>query len=183
MKPLSARERKLVAVLLLLGVIALAWLVAVQPLLGGFAARAERTQELADQYAQNERLIARIPQLRRAAEDQRKQRAAFALAAPDAGQAAEMLKERLETTLTAGGGELRGTEAVETRPGWARASVNAVVSNGQLIDWLGALSARQPYLVLESLTIGADRAINSNHADLMDVKLEASIPLSSPHAR
>lgn len=183
MKPLSARERKLVAAALLLGAIALAWLAVAQPLLGGFSARAERRQELADQYAQNERLIARIPQLRRTAEDQRKQRAAIALAAPDAGQAAELLKERLETALTASGGELRGTEAIETRPGWARASASGVVSNDQLVGWLGSLSAQQPYLVLESLTIGADRAINSNHADLMDVKLEASIPLSSPHAR
>lgn len=183
MKPLSARERKLVAVALLLGAIALAWLAVIQPLLNGFSARAERAQDLADRYAQNERLIARIPQLRRAAEDQRRQRAAFALAASDPVQAGELLKERLETALTASGGEPRGTDTVEARPGWVRASASAVIGNDQLIDWLGRLSAQQPYLVLESLTVGADRAINSNHADLMDVKLEASIPLGGSNAR
>jgi general secretion pathway protein M len=183
MKPLTPRERKLVAVALLLGVIALVWLGVIQPLLGGFAERAERRTELADQYSQNERLIGRIGQLRRVAEEQRRQRTAFALPAPDAGQAAELLKERLAAALDKSGGELRGTEAVETRAGWARASASAVVSNGQLLDWLAGLTAQQPYLVLESVTIGADRALNSNRVDLMDVKIEASIPFAPANAR
>ena len=39
------------------------------------------------------------------------------------------------------------------------------------------------YIVVESLSVAADRAINSNHLDLMDVQLEASIPLAPAHAR
>ena len=71
MKPLSPRERKLVAVALLLGVIALIWIALLQPVLDGFTERAEQRAELADRYAQNERLIGRIGQLRRVAEQQR----------------------------------------------------------------------------------------------------------------
>ena len=130
MKPLSPRERKLVAVALLLGVIALIWIALLQPVLDGFTERAEQRAELADRYAQNERLIGRIGQLRRVAEQQRSQSAAYALAAPDSGQAAELLKERLAATLDKSGGELRGTEAVETRAGWARASASASSSFG-----------------------------------------------------
>ncbi len=183
MKPQSPRERKLVAIALLLGLIALVWLGVIQPLVDGFSARAEQRAELADRYAQNERLIGRIAQLRKVAEEQRRQRTAYALPAPDAGQAAELLKERLAAALDKAGGELRETAAIEARAGWARASASGVVSNGQLLDWLAGLTAQQPYLVLESVTIGADRALNSNRADLMDVKLEASIPFAPAHAR
>ena len=70
-----------------------------------------------------------------------------------------------------------------TWPRVTRASASAVVSNGQLLDWLAGLTAQQPYLVLESVTIGADRALNSNRVDLMDVKIEASIPLAPANAR
>jgi len=183
MKPLTPRERKLVAVALLLAALALAWLALIAPVFAGFAAREARAQDLALRHAQNERLIARIPQLRRAAEAQARQRAVFALVAAGPVPAGELLKERLEAALVAGGGELRGSEVVETRAGWVRASASGVVSNDQLVAWLGRLSTQQPYLVLESLSVGADRTINSNRADLMDVKLEASIPLAAANPR
>jgi len=183
MKPLSSRERKLVAIGLLIAALALVWLGLVQPIAGGFASRAGQREQLATQYAQNERLIARIAGLRRVAEEQRRSRSAFAIDAPNAEQASERLKERLEASLLKAGGELRATESVEAPPGWARASITALVTNEQLVDWLGRLANEPPYLSMESLTVGADRALNSNRLDLLDVKLEAAIPLGNTNAR
>lgn len=178
MKPLTARERRLVAVGLLVALVALAWLGVVQPILAGFDTRAERRDSLILQYGQNERLIARIPALRRAAEQSRDMRREFAVDAANAEQASERLKERLEAALAKAGGELRATESAEAPAGWVRAGASATVSNDQLVRWLAALRNEPPYLAMESLTISADRALNSNHLDLMDVQVEAAIPFA-----
>jgi type II secretory pathway component PulM len=183
MKPLSARERKLVAIGLLVAAFALFWLGLVQPILGGFADRSEQRNQLANQYAQNERLIDRMTGLRRAAEDQRRLRTVYALDAANAEQASDKLKERLEASLEKAGGELRATETIEAPSGWVRASATALVSNEQLAVWLGMLNNEQPYLVLESLNIVADRALNTGRLDLMDVRIETSVVLGQTNAR
>lgn len=183
MKPLTARERKLAAIGLLVAAFALVWLGLVQPIYGSFAANAERRVELRLQYAQNERLIARIAGLRQAAEKQRSLRTLYVLDSPNAEQAGERLRERLEASLEKAGGELRATESVDAPTGWVRASATALVSNEQLTTWLGLLNNEQPYLAMESLTIVADRALNSGRLDLMDVKIEVSVVLGQTNAR
>ncbi len=183
MKPLTPREHKLVALGLLAALIALVWLVMIQPVIGGFGERADRREALVVQYVQNARLVARIAVLRRAAEEQRKRGSAFAIFAPNAEQASERLKERLEASLIRTGGELRSTESVTAPQGWVRASAAAVVTNDQLVNWLGLLGSEEPYLAMESLTVAADRALNSNRPDIMDVKIEVSIPLGETNRR
>jgi general secretion pathway protein M len=183
MRTLSGRERKLVAIAILLGAIALVWLGLVQPLISGFSDRAERRAELSREYVQNERLIGRIAALRRAAEAQRAKAADYAIAAENAGQAGELLKTRLADSFGRAGGELRATDAVEPAAGWVRAGVTGVMSYDQLITLLDHLSQDPPYLVLDALSVNADRAVNSNNLDLMDVHLEASIPFAPAKPR
>jgi type II secretory pathway component PulM len=183
MKPLSTRERKFVAIGLLVAVFALVWLGALQPILGGFTARAEQQTLLANQYAQNERMIDRMAGLRRVAEDQRRLGTLYALDAANAEQASDKLKERLAASLEKAGGELRASETIDAPDGWVRVSATALVSNEQLAAWLGMLNNEQPYLVMESLTIVADRALNTGQLDLMDVKIETSIVLDQTNAR
>lgn len=179
----SPRERKLVAVGLAVAALALVWLAVISPFVSGFAERARQREQLTAQYGQNERMIARISRLRRAAVGQAQVATNYFATARDADQATELLKTRLADSLTRAGGELRASESVETKQGWVRASVSGVVSYPQLIAWLDRLSNVPPYLVIETLSVSADRAINTNHLDLMDVQLEASIPLSPAHAR
>lgn len=183
MKPLSARERKLVAVGLLIAVFALFWLGMVQPLYSVFATNAERRVELQQNYRQNERLIARISTLRRAAEEQQKIQWQYAIKAQNADQASELLRARLESSLAKVGGELRSTESIDASAGWAQASATALVSNEQLAEWISLLNKQQPYLVVESLNIVADRALNSGRLDSMDVKIEVSIAINPTNAR
>lgn len=183
MKATSARERRLVALLILIAAVAALWLGVLHPLLAGFTERASQREDLRQRYAANERLIARIPRLRRSAEVIERNRTAYGLAAPNAAQGGELLRERLETALGAAGGELRASEVLEGEEGWARAAVSATVSNQQMLAWLTALTGQPPYLAVESLTISADRATTSNSLDLMEVRLEATIPLLAPVRR
>jgi general secretion pathway protein M len=183
MKPLSARERKLVAIGLLVAAFALFWLALVRPIYGSFVENAERRTELRQQYAQNERLIGQVSGLRFAAEEQGKLQTLYTLDAPNAEQAGELLKARLEASLEKAGGELRATESVDASNGWVRASATALVSNDQLTAWLGMLNNEQPYLAMETLTIVADRALNSGRLDLMDVKIEVSVVMGKTNAR
>lgn len=178
---MSPRERKLVAVAILLGVSAVVWLGVIAPLVGGFADRAEQREDLRARYAANERLIARTPRLTAAAEQLKARGSAFGIAAPDAAQGGELLRERLEASLAAANGELRTSEVIETDAGWVRASASGLMSNDQMVAWLAALANQPPYLSVESLTVGADRAINSNRLDLMDVRIEATTPLLAAH--
>ena len=182
MKPLNPRERKLVAIAILVALLAVVWAGVIAPLADGFSARADRRQELLQVYAANDRLIGNIGHLRRVAEQQAGAQAPCVLGAADLDSANEALKERLSTTATALGGEIRAADAIETRPGWAAVGVSAVMTRRQLIDWLRQLSATPPWLVVNDLQISADRAINSNHADLLDVKLTATIPFHAQPA-
>lgn len=183
MKAMSPRERRLVALLILIAAVAALWLGVLHPLFSGFSERAEQREDLRQRYAANERLIARIPRLRRSAEAIERSRADYGLAASDAAQGGELLRERLETTLGGAGGELRASEVLEGEQGWARAAVSASVRNDQLLAWLAALTGQPPYLAVENLTISADRATTSNTLDLMEVRIEATIPLLAPVRR
>ena len=82
MTNLSDRERRLVAILILIALIALGWLAVAAPILSGFETRAAERERLALVQASNQRLIDNVAQLRRQAEAQRADRARFHLIAP-----------------------------------------------------------------------------------------------------
>jgi type II secretory pathway component PulM len=180
---LSARERKLVAVAVLLALIAIIYLGILQPLASGFGERSEERARLAEIYAGNDRLIGRIPSLVRAAQNQRANAGVYSLQALNADQAAEALKERMSLVVEKAGGELGGIEAIETRPGWVAAAIQARMTNAQLVQVLEHLRITQPYVALEALNISADRAVVSGQLDVMDVRIEASVPYTPANAR
>jgi hypothetical protein len=184
MKPLSQRERRLIAIAILIALVALVQLAIVGPLVAGFGERAERRAQLALIYAHNERTIASLPRLRRAAEASAAAAAPFSIVAPSAEQAGERLRERLGRTITVAGGELRSTESIAAAPpGWTRASAQAVMPYPALVVMLDRLRREPPYLVIESLNIGAERALISGKLDLLDVRVEVSIPYRASPSR
>jgi general secretion pathway protein M len=179
MRPLSARERKLIAVALLIAALAIAWLGVVNPILSGFAARAERRELLLQRQAYAQRLIASIPRLRRQAERQRSSLRDFAIAAPDPARAGDMVAERLRTEIENAGGEFRASDRAAAPPGIVRVRADARLSLDQLVALLGRLQNDPPFLVVESLTIAADRALIENSLGELDVRLEVSIPFGA----
>ncbi|MGI9375012.1 MAG: type II secretion system protein GspM [Tsuneonella suprasediminis] len=182
-RPISPRERQLIALLILVALVALVWFVIVSPILSGFSARAQQRNELTLRYLHNQRTIATVPRLRRQAEEERRRIDTYVVAAHDAEAGREVLKERLRRAVEAAGGEVRGAEDTEGEAGWARASVGARVTLPQLVAVLDRLQNAPPWLVVETLSVEANDALVTGQSSSMDIRLEAAIPFRAAAAR
>jgi hypothetical protein len=180
---MSPRERRLVALLVLVAMIALADLAVIAPIADGFADRARQREDLQARYYANDRIIAAIPRLRRQAEAQNKLLDHFALAAPDAGTASDMLREKLQAAVTAAGGDFRGGEDMPPLPGSVATRVSARLSSAQLFTLLAQVQNAHPLITITALGVGADDALVTGQAATLDVRLEASVPYHPAPAR
>jgi hypothetical protein len=183
MNTLTARERKIVAIGILVGLIALIWFALISPIASSFAERSAERERLSARFAGNERLIASIPRLRNRIENRAADFKNFRTEGEDFAAVTEALKERLGGQIAASGGELRAMQEVSDEPGWVRAWVEARMTLPQLIGTLEKIQNQPPYLAVNSLTISADRALQSGKLDLMDIRIEASSPASAPKPR
>jgi hypothetical protein len=187
MQPLSRREARLLAILLLVTALALVDLVVVEPLLDGFAARAQQRQILLARYAANDRLIGAIPRLARAAAQRELLLAGYTLAAPDAASAADALRDRLQAAATSVGGDFHGAEDIAQPPGPGGMSSNGPantvairaslrLSATQLTQFLATLENTRPFVTITALAVRADDTLVTGQATTLEVSLEAAIP-------
>jgi general secretion pathway protein M len=185
MNGLTARERRLVAVAILLAVIAAAWIAVVSPLMAGFAAREAERQSLLAEYQRDQRLIASIPGLRAQAEAQKRNAAAFALTAPSQLQAQEALRQRIIAAMTATGAGAPTVQDVQADlpAGWIGARAEVQLTRGQLNETLRVLENEEPYVVVDYISIDAEQAFRTGHASPLDVRLELSVPFRLADAR
>jgi len=183
MRSMSARERRLVALLILTAIIAAAYFVVIGPIVTGFAARAERRGQLTLRYVHNQRAIGSIPRLRRQAELQRGVTDAFVADVGNAEAGREWLKDRLQRTVDRVGGEFREGSDAEGRPGWARARGAARMTLPQLTAALASLQNEPPWLIVETVSVTADDALVTGQSSSMEVEIEAAIPLRSAAVR
>lgn len=179
MRRLSQRESRLVAVLLLVGLVAVGWLLLIAPVIDGFAERREAREALRLAYARNARLINAVPAMRRRAERLEAASGDFVLRAPSAAVARDRLRTRLRTALVASGGQVTAAQDVPAPAGQARAWVQGRMTLAQLNQMLATLSNTPPYLIIESVRVTADRALQTGQLDSLDIRLEASIPLAA----
>jgi general secretion pathway protein M len=178
MNRLTARERRLAAIGLLVLVLAIAWLGVLSPILSGFSARAEERAGLLAAYQRNQRLLDAIPSWRMQAEAQKKSAAAFALYAPSQVQARETLKQCLASALTAQGATPTAVQDAEAElpQGWIGARADVQISLSQLLASLRQLESEPPYVVIEYVSINADQAFHTGHDGPLQVRLEISAP-------
>ncbi|MEO0031001.1 MAG: hypothetical protein RIS94_759 [Pseudomonadota bacterium] len=176
MRPLSPRERKLVAVLILVGAIALVLLAVIGPIVDGFAARDRQRMLLGQTFHANERRIGAIDALQAEAERQQSAMQALLMTAPNADEAGEALRERIEAVAEAEGAQVKASEALPADGTWARAAIDARMSHAQLATILARLNALRPALATDAMTVIADDALTNYKSDLIDVRLEASAP-------
>jgi len=171
MKPLSPRERKILALGLLAGTVGLAWLLVAAPILGGFEARRQEREVVLANWKRNERLIASVPAMRDAALEQRRTSRLYHITAPSQTAAAEALKQRLAAALTESGGVVTAVQEVKTNlpPG-----ADARITLTQLDHSLRRLQDEPPYVVAEYAMVGADRAFQSGRSEPLDVRIEIS---------
>lgn len=182
MRALSLRERRLIAIALAVLAVTLVWLLIIAPLFGGFAERAAERDTLSAAYQRNSRLINAIPAQRRRAEQQVALKDSFFLVAPNANLARDRLRERLRKEFVQAGGAVSAVQDVPAPSGSARAWVQGRITLPQLQALLGTLDNSQPYLITESLRITADKALETGRLDILDVRLEVSVP-TLPAAR
>lgn len=175
MRPLSIRERKLVAIGLLVLLIAGVWTLLLSPLIDGFTERSDQRALLRATYERNSRLINAIPVVRRRAEQLQPQTAQFAMTGPSIANARDLLQERLRKDFAAVGGELTASQEAAEQPDSARAWIQGRMSLPNLEALLVRLNDTPPYLIIESLRISADQGMETGHFDKLDVRLEASI--------
>ncbi|WP_164467396.1 type II secretion system protein GspM [Caulobacter flavus] len=176
MKPLSPRERKILALGLLAGAVGLAWLLIAAPILSGFEARRQTREVMLANWKRNERLIASVPAMRDAALEQRRTSRLYHITAPSQTAAAEALKQRLAAALTESGGVVTAVQEVKTNlpPGAVGAGADARITLTQLDQSLRRLQDEPPYVVAEYAMVGADRAFQSGRSEPLDVRIEIS---------
>jgi general secretion pathway protein M len=180
MTRLTPRERKLVAVGLLVLAVAVIWLGLIAPVVGGFARRAVERRELISTYERNQRLLAAAPGWRVQAEMLKRTSAAYAISAASQGQAQELLDQRLMASTTHDGGRMPVVQDLQgdLPSGWIGARADAQLTLPQLIASLRRLENEEPYVVVQHLSISAGQVPSGP----LDVRLEvmaafrASVP-------
>jgi hypothetical protein len=185
MRPLAPRERKLVAVGLLVAVGAVLWLGLLSPYLDSFQRRARQRQQLLARYAAGQRLLDAAPTLRVEAAEQRRSSARFKITAPSRETASSALRQRLASVLTEAGGSVATVQDAQADAGLDRVSAraDAVMTYSQFVAGLRRLENEEPYVVVDYTALGADRALHAGHAAPLDVRLQISAVFYPASAR
>jgi len=185
MTRLSPRERKLVALLLLVGALFAVWYGVLAPLVGGFVDRAAARQALIESYQRDARAVAQIPSIRRAAEAQRASAEKFVITGANPG---DQLRDRVAAAVVASGGALKTIEDVAGdvsggTPSTVRVRADSQLTIPQLNVLLAGLAQGTPLLVVDALSVAADEAFQTNRPGQMDVRLEVSARIAAPKPR
>lgn len=184
MRRLSQRERRLVAVGILLALLGLVWLAVAAPILGGFAARQDERESMRLAYARNQRAIASIAAYRRQADEQRRTAPRYAVAAPSALLASDLLRERITRTVGQSGGRLTAIQDLQAAtPGWLRVRADAQLTLVQLVTLVRRLENEEPYLIVDYASVSANEAVRTRRLAPMDTRLEISARHQPARAR
>lgn len=182
MNTLSDRERRLVAILVLVALITLGWLAVVSPILSGFEARAAERERLALVQASNQRLIDNVARLRRQAEAQRVDMARYHVIAANPEAAAETLKDRIAALIGEAGGEVRALQDVEAEAGRIALRIEARLSDDQLVRLLERLQNAEPLLVVRTLSVSAAVAPGAAASAPSSRKLDIRLDVAASHS-
>lgn len=184
MKPLSARERRLAAIAILLAIVAGLWLGVVSPVIGGFLERGEERARLERDYARNARIIDSIRIWKHQALAQERDAGRYALSAPNATIAAQRLQQHVARIVgSVGGSIVRSGPQEPSVPGTARVGADLQLTLSQLYQVLKGIESGEPYVVVEFVSVGAERAFQTGHLAPLDVRLRLAArfrPVAQP---
>ena len=179
MRPLQPRERKFVAVGILIAVVAIVLFGIVVPVFGGLALRAAERSELKETYLRNQHVLAGIPAWRAEAERQKDDMGDYAIVAPTEALAAEQLKSRITRMANEQGATVQSVTEVQgdAPEGWVKVRADLQLTMAQLYKSLTKLESEAPYVVVGYLSVAADRASKTGHIAPMDVRVEITAPV------
>jgi hypothetical protein len=183
MTTLTLRERRLIALALLLLVILVLLLGILMPILDGFKSRSDVRDQYYSQMTRNDRSINNLSTWRRQANSQKQEAARFAILAPTRSAALDRFREDMLQFFVKNGATVRSAQDMPSIEGWLKLRIDTQMSLTQLTDCLKRLQQSQRVAVVDAITISADRAFTNGRLSPMDIRLEISIPYSSPPAR
>ena len=156
MQSLSLRERRLIALAILLALIAGAYLVIVAPILGGFATRREARAAAQTSLVRDAGLIASLPRIRADATRVRATLPRYAILAASPATAAEAARERLTALVSSAGGVLEAVRQQSASPSALRYELNLRADLPKLVVLLRRLESEAPLAAIEGLAISTD---------------------------
>lgn len=174
MTRMSARERRLIALLILALLLALGWLLLVMPIRAGFEERQLERESLLLTYARNERIVGQMRQSRVALLEQRKSGPRFTIVAESAPLAAGALRERIVRTARAVGVVQASASEVPAEVGLVGIRADMLMTVGQLEALLRRLQNEQPLVLVQTLAVNAEQARLTGQAEPMEVRLEVT---------
>lgn len=183
MRPLTHRERRIVAIGLLVMTVTVIYALVVLPLVRGFSARAEQRQTLTFQIERNIVTIASVERLRRQIKREQSQLAGFAILAPSPAAGRPQLVRRLQAAIESNGGEVRESDPAQAPAGWVGARVTARMTLAQAASALARLQNEDPPATIEGVTIATVATERSGEPSVLETSIEAAIPIISAPSR
>jgi type II secretory pathway component PulM len=178
MRPLEPRERKIIALGILVAVLVGVWYALIDPLIVGFIGRAEERSDLFATYQRNERVLGGISTWRAQSDGQNSTASQYGIVAPTKVLAAEALKQRMSRLASATGGTISSVaELPAEQENWVRVRADMQLTMSQLSKGLTRLENEAPYVVVGYVSVAADRATQTGHLATMDVRIEVSAPV------
>ena len=176
MRRLLKRERKIIALGVLVVLLALVYAAVAAPVVAGFAHRSQERRQLLSTYARNQRILGGMHVVGSDARAQRASDHRYVITAPSVPLGADFLKERVSRTVVQQGGSLRSLQDMQADalPGQLRVRCDAQLTTGQLYEVLRRLQTEEPYAVVEYLSVAVSNDASSGRVDPMAVRIEVS---------
>ena len=98
----------------------------------------------------------------------------FALAAASQQEATELLRQRLMRVAAETGATIKTVQDIQTDAASTRVRVRAdlQLELPQLVSSLRRLQTEEPHVIVQYLSVAADRALETNRLSVLDVRVE-----------
>ncbi len=189
MRALSAREQRLAAIGLLVGVVGLGWQFGIAPLINDYVQRSEDRGALTVEYERNDRILAGLSGWHREAQEQAKTAPAFAIVAPNPQIAIELVSQRIARDVKIAGGVVQTTLPISDKSSaeWVHVRSDLQLTIGQLYAVLMRIQSEEPYVVVGYLSVETRPNPNPSEPQSLDVRLDIFAPVrtggAAPAAR
>lgn len=174
MSNLSPREQRLIALGILMGLLALAWLAVASPIISGFSVRRDARATASDTLSHNARLISSFSALRAQGFAVRRAQAAWAIQSASPAIAAELARERVSRAVADSGGSLQALRDEPGLPGVIRLQGDTQIGLEGLQALLHRLEDQAPYAAVNKLSVAASDTPAAQRSSSLQVRFDVS---------
>ena len=180
MSRLTLRERRLVAIGLLVVAFALLYWLVVAPIAAGFADRSAEREQLTADLQRNARLLDTRAFWGQQQALQRRNAARYEIPAVDAAAARDIAGRQIKAIVAAAGGAVRAIHEQAAPPGMVRLRVDVRLGLTQLPVAIKDIENESPYPIIEALAVIVDPASAAGRLAPMEVRIDLAFYHSNP---